>query len=428
MKRFIKVALSLGIILMLASPTAVWGQNRRTNNSSQKTQQSSSNRSSSSSATKSSNTSNRSSSSATRSSNTSNRSSVSRSSSSDNRKSATSTSTTRQIQDHRTTTTPSRSATTTRTTSTPRTTTTTRTTSTSTKRTTSTQDRPATTPSRTTSTRRTTSTSSPDRNTISTDRQTTNTTRSSNSSNRTRVNSTEPRRTTSVRTQPSSNNRGDVSHDKPNAIQYHNTAPAPRGKDWQRPYLQHNKPMPSYRYGSHYFGHRCDLPHGARPRPFGSINYYYYNGIYYRPYYMGGYVVCRPPIGSYYATTMLDVALTAAVINSMIDAAQRARYAEQLAQYYALQNTSYRVRDVDNYVTNVANQNDQYYYQEGVFYVMKNGQYYVIEPPIGALVTQLPEDYEEVVLNDNTYYQVESTLYKVTVIEGALYFEVVCNL
>ena len=49
-----------------------------------------------------------------------------------------------------------------------------------------------------------------------------------------------------------------------------------------------------------------------------------------------------------------------------------------------------------------------------------DGHYYVIEPPIGALVTQLPEDYVEVEMGGETYYQVEDALYKVTVIDGAL--------
>jgi len=63
-----------------------------------------------------------------------------------------------------------------------------------------------------------------------------------------------------------------------------------------------------------------------------------------------------------------------------------------------------------------------------VFYILQNGQYYVIEAPIGALVTQIPADYDEIELDGTTYYLVENTLYKTTVIDGALYFEVVSNL
>ena len=37
-------------------------------------------------------------------------------------------------------------------------------------------------------------------------------------------------------------------------------------------------------------------------------------------------------------------------------------------------------------------------------------------------------DYDEIVLEGKTYYLVENTLYKATVLDGALYFEVVSNL
>ena len=52
----------------------------------------------------------------------------------------------------------------------------------------------------------------------------------------------------------------------------------------------------------------------------------------------------------------------------------------------------------------------------------------MIEAPIGALVDEIPEDYDEIVLGGQTYYQVEDTLYKPTIIDGKLHFEVVCNL
>lgn len=125
---------------------------------------------------------------------------------------------------------------------------------------------------------------------------------------------------------------------------------------------------------------------------------------------------------------MLNVALTVAVINALNDAVYRANRAIMLAERYSRVNTNYVVREVDSYVTNVANQDEEYYYQDGVFYTLIDGKYYVIEPPIGALITQLPDDYVEVEIGEETYYQVEDALYKVTVIDGALYFEVVLAL
>jgi hypothetical protein len=213
-------------------------------------------------------------------------------------------------------------------------------------------------------------------------------------------------------------------------VQYHNSVPPPRDKNWVRPYIKkHYKPVPSYHYGHHYFGYRIQyLPYRAVLRIHNHIHYYYYDGIYYRPYYGGGYVIARPPVGTYISNTMLNVALTVAVINALNDAVYRANRAVALAERYSRINTSYNIRNVDSYVTNVASQNEEYYYQDGVFYTLSDGHYYVIEPPIGALITQLPEDYVEVEIGGETYYQVEDALYKVTVIDGALYFEVVLAL
>ena len=219
---------------------------------------------------------------------------------------------------------------------------------------------------------------------------------------------------------------------KPAAVQYHNSLPAHRGPEYTRPYLEpKHKPMPSYRYGDHYFGHRLNvLPRGYVKMRVGGIDYYYYDGIYYRPYLLGGYYVCRPPRGTSIASTMFNVALTAIGINTIRDEIARARRAAALSTTYGNTRTGYVVRTSDDYYnTNLLNQaNQEYYYQDGVFYILKNGQYYVIEAPIGALVTEIPADYDEIELDGRTYYQVENTLYKATVIDGALYFEVVCNL
>ena len=219
---------------------------------------------------------------------------------------------------------------------------------------------------------------------------------------------------------------------KPAAVQYHNAPPKHRGPEYTRPYLEpRHVPAPSYRYGDHYFGHRIHaLPRGYVTMRVGGIDYYYYDGIYYRPYLLGGYYVCRPPRGTTIASTLLNVALTAVAINTIRDEIARARRAATLSSVYGAANSGYVVRTSDDYYnTNLANQgNQEYYYQDGVFYILRNGQYYVIDAPIGALVTEIPADYDEIELDGRTYYQVENTLYKATVIDGALYFEVVCNL
>lgn len=218
---------------------------------------------------------------------------------------------------------------------------------------------------------------------------------------------------------------------RPAAVQYHNTMPPHKGPEWKRPYLAPKVKMtPAHYFGDHYFGYRLTtLPRGYETRYFDRVPYYYHNGIYYKTYRGGGYIVCRPPAGVYVTSTLLNVALTAAIINNTIDAITRISNAARLSRIYSENNKYYTQRDDVVYVNNVAGQTDrQYYYQDGVFYTLSGGRYYVIEPPIGALVTELPADYIEITLGGQTYYQVENALYQIRVIDGALYFEVACAL
>ena len=116
---------------------------------------------------------------------------------------------------------------------------------------------------------------------------------------------------------------------KPAAVQYHKSLPPKRGPEYIRPYLEpKHKPMPSYRYGDHYFGHRLmTLPRGYVKMRIGGIDYYYYDGIYYRPYLLGGYYVCRPPRGTTIASTLFNVALTAVAVNTIRNEIERVRRA-----------------------------------------------------------------------------------------------------
>ena len=208
--------------------------------------------------------------------------------------------------------------------------------------------------------------------------------------------------------------------------------PSHRAPIYSRPYLEpRHRPMPSYHYGYHYFGHRIHtLPIGYSLIRVGYRDYYYYDGIYYRPYWDGGYYICRPPLGTRIAATLFDMAMTTIAINTIRNEIERARAAAELSAYYAAQNANYTVRTSDDYYNaNLLSQAGQdYYYQDGVFYTLKNGEYCVIEAPIGALVDEIPEDYDEIELGGKTYYQVEDTLFKPAIIDGKLRFEVVCNL
>ena len=53
-----------------------------------------------------------------------------------------------------------------------------------------------------------------------------------------------------------------------------------------------------------------------------------------------------------------------------------------------------------------------------------DGKYVTIVPPAGALVQELPDDYDTITLEGKEYYKVDDTVYKLTIIDGSPYFEV----
>ena len=209
---------------------------------------------------------------------------------------------------------------------------------------------------------------------------------------------------------------------------------------------------PGYFWGDHphYYGYRINaLPPQYRRISHWGIDYYFYNGIYYRSY-GGVYVVCRPPFG-----TPLEAAIDRAILNTirfayycdtyrtfsrtfdyynviaqqnLIIAQQNARIAAQNAAYAINSSralTAYELAEKLGLIQSYAYANSNYYYQDGVFYTISaSGNFSTIVPPAGALVTSLPDDYEIIVMNGVEYYMVDNTVYRTTLFEGQPYLEV----
>ena len=222
----------------------------------------------------------------------------------------------------------------------------------------------------------------------------------------------------------------------------------PRERDfiaWDRPglgYFWDNRP--------HYFGYRVHvLPPRYRRITHWGIDYYFYEGIYYRPY-GGVYIVCRPPFGtpleraidralfnlvkfSYYCNTYRTYSTVFDNYNviaqqNLIIAQNNARIAAQNASY-ALNSgralSAYELANKLGLVQSYAYANSDYFYQDGVFYsVSASGNYTTIVPPAGALVSSLPDDYETIVMNGIEYYMVDNTVYRTTLFDGQPYLEV----
>ncbi len=221
----------------------------------------------------------------------------------------------------------------------------------------------------------------------------------------------------------------------------------PRERDYM-PYRNHH---PFYGREPHYFGYRVEMlpPRYSRVRYFG-VDYYYYNHCYYRPY-GGHYVICRPPFGVVIErATLADVVLAAVTFSfynnyyrtyngfdsysRYIDAQNRtiaqnnaiiARQNSMIAMNLSSAQDSYSLANRLGLAQSYAYANQPYYYQDGVFYIVNNrGQYQVIVPPAGALVEELPDDFETIVLGGTEFYRVDDTVYRVILVSGRPYLEV----
>ncbi len=216
--------------------------------------------------------------------------------------------------------------------------------------------------------------------------------------------------------------------------------------------MHYSRPAYFWTGHNHCYGHRVKiLPTHVHRHIHHGITYYCYNDIWYRPY-GGYYIVCRPPFGTVLAADIIADMTWAAVRFSYYNTVARtysqinenneyiARQNELIAKNNAIlaaqqkelatdSGASWRLADELGLIQSYAAAGTEYYYQDGVFYVMdSDGKYKVIVPPAGALVETLPEDYDMITLKGNEYYKVDDTVYRVTISEGKPYFEVMGQL
>lgn len=218
----------------------------------------------------------------------------------------------------------------------------------------------------------------------------------------------------------------------------------------ERDFTEYDRPCHFWGHDPHFYGYRVHtLPPRYRRVTAWGIDYYLYDGIYYRPY--GDiFVVSRPPIGVCIERAVTDLVFTAvrfAYYNSTyrmyravdsnnriieeqnrIIAQNNATIAAQNSAF-ALNstraNSAYSLADKLGLVQSYAYANQTYYCQDGVFYIVNsNGQYEVIVPPSGALVEELPDDYDTITIDGTDLYKVDDTVYRLTLVEGRPYLEV----
>ena len=232
----------------------------------------------------------------------------------------------------------------------------------------------------------------------------------------------------------------------------------PRVHPRDRGFIEHDRIGHFYgHHDPHYYGWRVHaLPPHYHHHVYWGWDYYYHSGIYYR-WYDGYYCVCRPPFGVYFDRMLYDLDLvlidfayyntvyrTYNAINdnyrtieeqNRIIAENNAAIASQNAALASQDNAfsarsqaaelSYNLASSLGLVQSYADASLKYYYDDGVFFIDgKDGQYQTIIPPAGAIIAELPDDYETVVLGGQEYYRVDNTIYRMVAIDGKAYFEV----
>ena len=167
-------------------------------------------------------------------------------------------------------------------------------------------------------------------------------------------------------------------------------------------------------------------------------------------FYNDWWVICRPPYGICIEAAITDLVFTTVRFayynntyrmyrgidanNRIIDEQNRiiaqnnATIAAQnsaLALNTTRANDAYTLANRLGLAQSYAYANQPYYYQDGVFYIVNsNGQYEVIVPPSGALVEELPDDYDIITLDGMEFYKVDDTVYRTTLVGGKPYLEV----
>ncbi len=174
----------------------------------------------------------------------------------------------------------------------------------------------------------------------------------------------------------------------------------PRDRD----FMHYDRPGHFYdHHHPHCFGFRVEvLPPRYKVVRYFGIDYYIYNDVYYRPY-RGHYIVCRPPFGVTIARSVVDISF--ATVNfayysnvyrtfGAIDANNR--YIDQQNRIIAQNNatimaqnraiamnpnsalSSYEIANRLGLVQSYAYADRNYFYQDGVFYIVNAGGQYQV--------------------------------------------------
>lgn len=164
-------------------------------------------------------------------------------------------------------------------------------------------------------------------------------------------------------------------------------------------------------------------PYGRPPYVYGGYHYRCYNPYYFHPYHPYVWGPMWHPWG-FFITTLAVTAILISVDNiepptyldmAMVPAYGKDDYASILeSKMHGPFAESPGYNEV-GYNTFEPVAGDEYWYDEGVFYLKADGGYTVVSAPLGAKIKTLPKGYETVTLDDNTKnYYYGGTFYEKT--------------
>ena len=188
-----------------------------------------------------------------------------------------------------------------------------------------------------------------------------------------------------------------------------------RGYTYARPYRPIYSPGVYSTYGAPYryshfgpaFGLRVNiLPFGYNSIYIGHNPYYYYQGVYYRPYNAGGYQVTAPPLGA--KVSRLPAGAKTQVIDGQ-------KYYELGGTFYqeqidAKNHLSYKVVGTEG-VLNTTTSDPQTAPAEKMEPTKS-----IVDRPTGTKVNELPVDSKTVVINQQKYFQSPDGTYYMEII------------
>jgi hypothetical protein len=167
-------------------------------------------------------------------------------------------------------------------------------------------------------------------------------------------------------------------------------------------------------------------PYNRPPYAYGGHRYYCYHPYHYHPYHAFYWGPAWHPWGFFVAT----IATTAIIVSI-----ENQQYHYDQGVYYVSSNGGYTVVQAPvgatittlppGNTTVVVNETTNNYYYGGAYYEKSAKGYTVVAPTAGTVIENLPEGGEEVKIGDVTYVKVGETYYQPTQQDGKDVYEVV---